>query len=192
MPYRKSELTKELVYKAALALMEEKGYRGATIRDICNRANVSVGTFYCYFATKSDVIREIYLSGDEFFLKSVTPQLEEKSCYEQLRLFVRYYALINLETGIDAVKVLFNPDNEWFRQIRPMQSVLEEIIGRGQASGELRATPEPAQLVEYFFDLLRGICYNWCVYDGGFDLEDRMAGSLRLVFDGLGAQPAKQ
>jgi TetR/AcrR family fatty acid metabolism transcriptional regulator len=185
MPYRKSGLTKELVYKAALELMEEKGYRGATIRDICKRASVSVGTFYSYFNTKSDVIREIYLSGDNFFLESVTPQLEGRSCLEQLRLFVRYYAQINLETGLDAVKVLFNPDNEWFRQTRPMQQVLEEIIRRGQASGELRGAWEPAWLVDCFFDLLRGICYNWCVYDGSFDLEDRMADSLELIYGGL-------
>lgn len=187
MPYRKSELTKELVYKAALELMEEKGYRGATIRDICRRANVSVGTFYSYFNTKSDVIKEIYLSGDKFFLESVTPELEGRSCFEQLRLFVRYYAQINIETGLDIVKVLFNPDNESFRQTRPMQSVLETIIRRGQSSGELRTTPEPEQLVDYFFDLLRGICYNWCVYDGSFDLEERMADSLKLIYNGLGA-----
>jgi TetR/AcrR family fatty acid metabolism transcriptional regulator len=186
MPYKKSELTKELVYKAALELMEEKGYQGATIRDICKRANVSVGTFYSYFNTKSDVIREIYLSGDKFFLESVAPKLEGKSCFEQLRLFVRFYAQINLETGLDIVKVLFNPDNEWFRQTRPMQSVLEEIIRRGQASGELRTNREPDQLVDYFFDLLRGICYDWCVNDGRFDLEARMVGSLELIFDGLG------
>lgn len=189
MAYRKSELTKELVYKAALELMEEKGYRGATIRDICKRANVSVGTFYSYFDTKSDVIREIYLSGDKFFLESVTPELEGKTCYEQLLLFVKYYAQVNLETGIDAVKVLYNPDNEWFRQTRPMQNVLEEIIRRGIASGELRAEFEPALIVDYFFDLLRGICYNWCVYDGGFDLEERMIGAVRLLFDGLGTRP---
>ena len=187
MAYRKSELTKELVYRAALELMEEKGYRGATIRDICRRANASVGTFYSYFNTKSDVIREIYLSGDKFFLESVVPELEGKSCFEQLRLFVRYYAQINLETGLDIVKVLFNPDNEWFRQTRPMQNVLEGIIRRGQASGELRPDDDPERLVDYFFDLLRGICYNWCVYDGGFDLEERMVNSVTLLFEGLGA-----
>jgi TetR/AcrR family fatty acid metabolism transcriptional regulator len=187
MPYKKSELTKELVYKAALELMEEKGYQGATIRDICKRANVSVGTFYSYFNTKSDVIREIYLSGDKFFLESVEPKLEGKTCFEQLRLFVRFYAQINLETGLDIVKVLFNPENEWFRQTRPMQSVLEGIIRRGQASGELRNIWEPDQLVDCFFDLLRGICYDWCVNDGRFDLEARMAASLTMIFDGLGA-----
>ncbi len=185
MPYKKSELTKELVYKAALELMEENGYRGATIRDICKRAKVSIGTFYSYFNTKSDIIQEIYFSGDKFFLESVTPELEGKSCFEQLRLFVRYYAQINLETGLDIVKVLYNPDNECFRQTRPMQSVLEEIIRRGQSSGELRTTLDTPHIVEFFFDLLRGICYNWCVYDGSFDLEARMADSLKLVFDGL-------
>jgi AcrR family transcriptional regulator len=190
MPYKKSEITKELVYKAALELMEEKGYRGATIRDICKRANVSVGTFYCYFNTKSDVIREIYLSGDKFFLEAVAPALEGKSCPEQLRSFVGHYARLNIETGLDIVKVLYNPDNEWFCQTRPMQSVLERIIRRGQESGELRLNWEPSQLVEYFFDLLRGICYNWCVCDGRFDLEERMAALLDLFLLGIQKEKA--
>lgn len=187
MPYKKSELTKELVFKAALELMEEKGYREATIRDICKRANVSIGTFYSYYTTKSDVIRELYLSGDELFLESVPSALAGKSCFDQLRLFVRYYAQLNLETGLDLVKLLFNMDNELVRQTRPMQNVMEDIVRRGQESGELRQTLEAAQIVDYFFDLLRGICYNWCIYNGGFDLEERMAGALRLVFDGLAA-----
>ena len=185
MPYKKSEMTKELVYNAAIELMEEKGYRGATVRDICKRANVSVGTFYCYYNTKSDVIREIYLSGDKFFLEAVAPELEGKSASDQLRMFIGHYAKLNVETGIDIVKVLYNPDNEWFCQMRPMQNVLERIIRHGQTSGELRSDWEPAQLVEHFFDLLRGICYNWCVCDGGFDLEDRMASLLHLVLIGV-------
>lgn len=187
MPYKKSELTKEIVYNAALELMEEKGYQSATIRDICKRADVSVGTFYSYFNSKSDIIREIYLSGDKFFLESVAPELEGKSCSEQLRLFVRYYAQVNEETGLDIVKVLFNPDNEWFRQTRPMQSVLEGIISTGQTSGELRTNWKPEQLVDYIFDLLRGVCFDWCIYDGGFDLQSRMTGSMEVVFDGLRA-----
>jgi AcrR family transcriptional regulator len=185
MPYKKSEMTKELVYKAAIELMEEKGYRGATIRDICRRANVSVGTFYCYFNTKSDVIREIYLAGDKFFLEQVPLELEGKSCAEQLRIFVGHYARLNLETGLDIVKVLYNPDNEWFCQTRPMQSVLERIIRRGQESGELRADREPAELVGFFFDLLRGICYNWCVCDGRFDLPNRCYATLDVLLAGI-------
>lgn len=185
MPYKKSEITKELVYKAAIELMEEKGYRGATIRDICRRANVSVGTFYCYFNTKSDVIREIYLSGDKLFLETVAPEMEGRSCSEQLHIFVGYYARLNIETGLDLVKVLYNPDNEWFCRTRPMQSVLERIIREGQASGQLRAAWEPGELVDFFFDLLRGICYNWCVCNARFDLEARMHALLALLLTGI-------
>ena len=109
MPYKKSEITKELVYKAALELMEEKGYRGATIRDICKRANVSVGTFYCYFNTKSDVIREIYLSGDKFFLEAGRPRAGGQVLPRTARSFVGHYARLNIETASTSSRSYITP-----------------------------------------------------------------------------------
>ncbi len=193
MPYKKSEITKEAVYTAALELMVEKGFRGATIRDICKRANVSVGTFYSYYQNKRDIIREVYLPGDAFFLETVSHELEGKPTVEQLRLFFHYYARLNVETGLDILKVLYNPDNDAFRQAaRPMHTILHDVIEQGQQTGQLRRMWPPQTIVDYLFDILRGICYDWCLCDAGFDLEERMLAMLDLILSGLLSEEEKK
>ena len=57
---KKSDRTRQRLAAAAIAAMTERGYQGVTLRDICERAGVSIGSFYRYFDTKSDVLREMY------------------------------------------------------------------------------------------------------------------------------------
>ena len=99
--------------------MVKKGFQDTTIRDICEKANVSVGTFYSYFKSKNDVLKELYLSADKFFYKFVASEIENQEFSEKLKIFVFYYAKLNSETGLDMLRVLYSPINEWFAQTRP-------------------------------------------------------------------------
>ena len=57
-----------------MSVMAEKGYQGVTVRDICERAEVSVGSFYWYFETKPDILRGMYESGDQL-MQEESPEL---------------------------------------------------------------------------------------------------------------------
>ncbi|MCL6450952.1 MAG: TetR/AcrR family transcriptional regulator [Acetobacteraceae bacterium] len=48
---------RELIVRAAAAAFSEHGYRGASIRDIARRAQVSEALIYRHFATKEDLFR---------------------------------------------------------------------------------------------------------------------------------------
>lgn len=183
--YKKSQVTRQSVYRAAMKLMAEKGFQGATIRDICKHANVSIGTFYSYFKTKSDIIRELYLTADTYFSNDLIAEIADKDCMEKLRIYVQRYAKLNVDTGLDAMKVIYNPFNEWFSRNRPMQQVLEQIIRECQQHGQLSDSLSPEKTVEYLFCVMRGVCYNWCLYNGAYDLEARMLEYLDIVIKGL-------
>ena len=43
---KKSDRTRQRIFEAAMAIMGEKGYQGVTVRDTCQRAEVSIGSFY--------------------------------------------------------------------------------------------------------------------------------------------------
>jgi TetR/AcrR family fatty acid metabolism transcriptional regulator len=45
----------EALTRAALAVMVERGYAGASVRDIAERAGLAAGTFYLYFPAKEAV-----------------------------------------------------------------------------------------------------------------------------------------
>ena len=177
----KSARTREKLLKTSLDLMEQKGYQNTTVRDICAKANVSIGTFYSYFPSKNDLFFDIYKKADDYFTDYVAVQISGNNVSEKIVDFFRYYAELNINTGMDLLKILFNPDNSWFAQKRPMQQVLSSLIEEGIASGELKCPDGPQYLVEMLFILARGCCYNWCILEGEYDLAAEMTSYIETV-----------
>ena len=56
---KKSERTKNKLKELLIDLCAEKGYRNVTIGDICEKADTYRSTFYRYYDTKDDMLREI-------------------------------------------------------------------------------------------------------------------------------------
>jgi len=57
----RAEQTRAAITEAALELFRERGYEAATMRAIAERAGVSTGNAYYYFASKEELIQEFYL-----------------------------------------------------------------------------------------------------------------------------------
>lgn len=180
-PGSKAQKTRDRVIKTSLELMEKNGYQSTTVRQICAKARVSIGTFYSYFPSKSDLFLDIYKTADDYFAQTVVVKLEGRNAKDRIVDFFRYYARLNIDTGIDLMRILYNPDNSWFSKTRPMQRVLAEIISGGFARGELKSEKPESEIVDYLFTLVRGCCYNWCIAAGGYDLEAQMTEFVTLA-----------
>lgn len=178
---RKTKVTKEYVFNAAIQVMEKKGAENTTIRDICKRADISIGTFYNYFKTKNDIFYEIYKSADELFLNTVKKLLKDGTAEEKIISYFRHYAKLNIDTGLEEAKLLYNPTNQWFLKRRAMQEILSDIIKQGQDDGELTTRMTADEMVEFLFVLMRGVCYNWCISNGNYDLEEKMISYLKEI-----------
>jgi AcrR family transcriptional regulator len=57
----KSEQTRQLVADVALRMFRDLGFEKTTMRAIAAEAGVSVGNTYYYFASKDDLVHELYL-----------------------------------------------------------------------------------------------------------------------------------
>lgn len=57
----KSEQTRQLVADVALKMFREIGFEKTTMRAIAQEAGVSVGNAYYYFASKDELVHELYL-----------------------------------------------------------------------------------------------------------------------------------
>ena len=53
-------VSRTALYKTALELIAEKGYDATTLRDIAQRAGVSVGLLYRYFPSKQSLVLHLY------------------------------------------------------------------------------------------------------------------------------------
>lgn len=182
---KKSEMTRALIQKTGLDLMRKRGFGAVTIRQICAEAGVSVGTFYVYFDSKSDLYKDMFRENDRFFSETVAKELETGPVSERIMRFVRHYAQLNIRTGQEDMKILYTTENIWFARHRPMQAVLLRIVEEGQARGELQGEKTAEEIVDMLFVFMRGCCYDWCVKKGGYDLEARMESYLGTLVDGL-------
>lgn len=57
----KSEQTRQLVADVALKMFREVGFEKTTMRAIAQEAGVSVGNAYYYFASKDELVQELYV-----------------------------------------------------------------------------------------------------------------------------------
>ena len=177
--------TRQRILSTALIIMKTKGYQGTTIRDICQKVGIAPSSFYSHFHSKSDLLRDIYAESDRYFSTELPSLLEGRNFKEQLEIFVKAYARLNIETGLDTMRVLFNPENVWFSQNRPMQKTLLKIFLSAIEQRQLPEDTDPLSLVKGLFIVLRGTCYDWCVYNGKYDLEEAMLKQMRYFFWGV-------
>ena len=167
--------TKNKIYNATFELIKSQGLQNVTVEAICLKAEVSVGSFYNSYKSKNDILMDIYIRADEYFLDTIEKKLKEGSFSDRILLFFDYYAKYNVSNGLDFVKQLYSTENNLFiKSGRPMQAILQNIIEEGQKSGQLSTKMSSVEIVDYLFIAARGICFDWCLHNGEYDLDKFM------------------
>ncbi|TKH44730.1 TetR family transcriptional regulator [Paenibacillus terrae] len=163
--------TKKNIYNSTLELMHEKSLEKIKIEDICRKAGVSVGSFYNHFKTKSDILVEMYAQADGYFELKFKNEPPSESIAQDLIQYFEVYAEYNQNIGLETVQQLYTSNNKLFiTKGRDMQNILQQIIERGQAAGELDQSMTSEEVTDYLFIAARGVMYNWCLHDGDSDL----------------------
>ena len=83
--------TKQKLTDALVELCEEKHYYDITVWDICNKAQLYRSTFYRYFETKDDMLREIehkYVKQTQALTRNLGDFRADAS-EEEMQLFLR-------------------------------------------------------------------------------------------------------
>ncbi|WP_434995828.1 TetR family transcriptional regulator [Arthrobacter sp. Ld5] len=130
-PTAKSEATRELLVSTALRLFREHGYEKTTMRAIAAAADVSTGSAYYYFASKDDLVHELYRSLQDEHRSLALPRLGEgRNLGELLRIV--------LHTGVDVMGPYhgFGPN---FLSIAIKPSATTDPLGDESAVARARA-----------------------------------------------------
>lgn len=103
----KAQESKEHIFKTALILFSEKGFSSTTMRDIADKANITVGLTYRYYPSKEKLLEEIILNHAGFMHTAVglITNKEDKNFKEKLKTFLKenyfelrlYFSIIFLE-----------------------------------------------------------------------------------------------
>jgi AcrR family transcriptional regulator len=168
----KSEGTRRRILEAALEIFRERGFEGATMRDIATRAEVATGAAYYYFDSKEAIVMAFYERAQEELRVALERLLEEsgtledrlrKLIGEKLDYFRPNRKLLGaLSAHVDPAHPL-SPFSEKTRPVR------EQDIGFFARAVEESKIRLPKNLAPYLPRLLwlyqMGIILFW-VYDG--------------------------
>jgi AcrR family transcriptional regulator len=139
MNKRSAEQTRKRIAAAALKVFCEKGYRQATIREIADRAETSIGGVYVYFRNKEALYRQLISEQAALFERQIRP-LRGQAPYSALRSYITH----NLEFALSKKELvslhLKDYDlkfmNSFRRSFFNSQKVLvEEILRTGVERG---------------------------------------------------------
>jgi len=173
--------TKKKLFKSAAKLIDKYGYDDVTIEDICRKAGVSVGAFYHYYNSKSDIIVEFFKEIDYYYEDKVLPKLTG-SPEENIETFLRYYAVFHVDQGIGHTSMVVKIQHDFFLdKSRYMHKMLLDLINVAKAEGVFRDNIDPNEIEDFLLVIARGLLFDWSLAHGEYDLVTKMDAYVKLA-----------
>jgi AcrR family transcriptional regulator len=181
-PRRSSDGVRELLLDAARTEYMEKGYTGASNRDVVKRAGVTLSVMHRHFPTKSDLFAEAVLEpfvrGFEQNADDWLTQVDEPLSDEQLmRLFVRDI-YVNILEHRHVLQPLANGPGDLHDAVAAhLKSVMDKLFRQLRLMTELEArrrgwfSPEGVDMMSrVLIGMVMGIAaYGWLLLPEGDD-----------------------
>lgn len=180
---KQAAATKAKIFDCAIALFAENAYERVSVGDICKRAGVSVGAFYHHFGNKENILNVGYRLFDEQ-LEQTWSKRQPGFTRHGLELLIGEQMRSMREMGAPAAaqyfknqlsvheKYIVNRDRFFYR------TVLSCVQAEREAS---RLTGDTQAIADDLVGLCRGVIYDWCLHEGGYNLEAQGLKALEMV-----------
>ena len=187
----KAEKTRKAILNSAKKLFVERGYKGTSVREIASHAGVTTGAIYKYYATKDEIILDLF--HDVFAREwALAFQLDENCTYEE---YVDMNAVMNQnlarELGQDLLQVYFTSqgvlhDNRSLIIAMDQQGYKDHdnlLIGAIRERYQLKCSDN--ELADIFQRAERGVFMDWIICKGSFDIGEATRSMLTALVKGL-------
>ena len=186
----KSQETKKKIFLAAKQILKRNGYEALSIKNICEEAGVSNGSFYHHFKTKDDLLSyyiEEQPSIDPELLE--TPASTEEVKAAVVHVYLNYVSYCR-ELGVEFMANYYTPKNQSLNPairtersypIVTVQDYLQQCIDAGII--ELKCPLE--QITTDIRIIVIGNVFEWCLKNGEADFEGNMKRSLENYLNGV-------
>jgi len=167
--------SKERIFNAAIDLIREKGYDNVTIEDICNKTGMSVGAFYHYFKSKSEIVAHSQLFYNEALEKVLkeSQELSAKQTFENvIAAIVKHVTIDGLELCRERSKQLVS--GRFFSDSVDFHGILYNlIIDKALENDEfIPGLDDRVSLIGYLSTNVTGWFACWCVAGDALSFAD--------------------
>ena len=187
---QKSKETKAKIFREAKHILQKKGYDQLSIKNICEEAGVSNGSFYHHFKTKDDLLsyyieEQPSINPDLLDLPANADEAKDTIIYVYLN-YVHYCE----DLGVEFMSNYYTPKNQslnpLIRTERPypiitVQNYLKKVIDAGIIHPDLSLD----EITTDIRMIVIGNVFEWCLKSGDADFEGNMKRSLETYLNGL-------
>ena len=187
---QKSRETKEKIFQAAKRILQKKGYEELSIKNICEEAGVSNGSFYHHFKTKDDLLS--YYIEDQPQIDPDLLELPDSVAGVKkgiIRVYMNYVQYCR-ELGVEFMAEDYDTKNQALtasiRTERPypivtVQTYVEKAVG----SGVVCLNVPVDEFTTDIRMIVIGNVFEWCIKHGQADFEGNMSRSLGKYLDAV-------
>jgi TetR/AcrR family transcriptional regulator, cholesterol catabolism regulator len=197
---QKKEAKLRRIRRAAAELFTEKGYEGATTREIAERADIGAGTLFLYVSDKRALLDLVFEESLADALTAPWPAARDGGLAGRLyavfeRLFAAYGTDVALARHFVREQVLGDrpaPGARLEALRRDLFARIARDVAAEQARGVIAADVDPMLAASNLFGLYFAALVGWL---GGFLSKDQalamLRASLELQQRGLDARPGR-
>ena len=186
----KSMETKARIFNAAKRILKKSGYEQLSIKNICEEAGVSNGSFYHHFKTKDDLLsyyieEQPSINPDLLDLPSSKEEARETIAYVYLN-YVRYCR----ELGVEFMANYYTPKNQslnpLIRTERPYPIItVHNYLQKCIDAGIITLSDSLEHITTDIRMIVIGNVFEWCLKNGDADFEGNMRRCLENYLNGV-------
>ena len=187
---RKSKETKERIFQAAKRILQKSGYEELSIKNICEEAGVSNGSFYHHFKTKDDLLS--YYIEDQPSIdpdRLELPKNKEDAKETIIHVYLNYVKYCK-ELGVEFMAGYYTPHNQalnpTIRTERPYPIVtIQHYLERALGANAIQLNLKIEEITTDIRMIVIGNVFEWAMRNGDADFEGNMRRSLSHYLDSI-------
>ncbi|BFT74440.1 TetR/AcrR family transcriptional regulator [Paenibacillus sp. P36] len=191
----KGKSTKKKIFTVAKELIVSKGYNNVTVDEICEKCEISKGTFYIYYKSKEDIVRKLFRDDmSEYMEENFGKYIQENkdaSPVDKLKTFIMVALGFPITVGEELTRLTFvvylslNSTETSFFEDCIKQELLFEAIEEGRTQSLFRKDLTTEEIVNYVYSFLTGTCITWCLSETNYDIGKKNEKYVDTLIKGL-------
>ena len=181
--------SKRKIIDMTIHLIRTQGADFITVRNICEKCDISTGTFYHHFKNKDDLLM-YFIKNGLFFEENQEITVSDPAEYVTL-LYMRLISLYQ-NLGIPFMKNFYSCSNtalsaymgQTNQSFSPdtIMYICEQQLKKFQTEEKIRADINVHELSEDICTIVKGCVFEWCICNGEMDIEETLRRILGRYF----------
>lgn len=169
----------ERIIQESIHLISEGGIQGFTILRLASRIGVTEPAIYRHFKSKNEILQRI-LTGYTGFLREVVQRnsLKQATAFEKIQTIlaeiVAYFQASPRMISVIYAEEIFHFEPSLFAEVKSQIAesgqALAELVGKGQADGQIRTDIASETLTFILVGSLRNLLIEWKFSEYKMDL----------------------